>query len=93
MDSHIGLTHWALSEHVYVLPLPALPSYLTIHNMCAWMIDSFGTEEQRERLLPSLVTLEHFSSYCLTEPGAGSDASSLQTKAVKDGTLGWYWRL
>ena len=58
--------------------------------MCAWMIDSFGTEEQRERLLPSLVTLEHFSSYCLTEPGAGSDASSLQTKAVKDGTLGWY---
>lgn len=58
-------------------------AYITIHNMCAWMIDSFGNDEQRHKYLPQLASMEHFASYCLTEPGAGSDASSLQTKAVK----------
>jgi len=60
-------------------------AYLSIHNMACWMIDSFGTEEQRQRFLPKMLTMEHFASYCLTEPGSGSDAASLRTKAVKGG--------
>jgi len=60
-------------------------AYLTIHNMCAWMIDSFGNEEQKARFLPPLCSMEHLASYCLTEPGSGSDAASLQTTAVRDG--------
>lgn len=60
-------------------------AYISIHNMVAWMIDSFASEEQRARWVPKLATMEYFASYCLTEPGAGSDAASLKTKAVKDG--------
>ncbi len=60
-------------------------AYLSIHNMVAWMIDCFGGEPQRQRFLPKLCTMEHFGSYCLTEPGAGSDAASLTTKARRDG--------
>lgn len=60
-------------------------AYLTIHNMCAWMVDSFGSPEQKERILSKMCTLDYFGSYCLTEPGAGSDAASLSTKAIKDG--------
>jgi alkylation response protein AidB-like acyl-CoA dehydrogenase len=53
--------------------------------MAAWMIDTFGSDAQRRRFLPKLCTMEHFASYCLTEPGAGSDAASLATRAVRDG--------
>jgi len=60
-------------------------AYLTIHNMAAWMIDRFGDAAQCQRFLPRLVTMEHFASYCLTEPGAGSDAASLATRAARDG--------
>ncbi len=60
-------------------------AYISIHNMVAWMIDSFGSDAQRAAFLPRLLSMEHFASYCLTEPGAGSDAASLQTKAVRDG--------
>lgn len=60
-------------------------AYLSIHNMAAWMIDRFGNDDQRARFLPKLMTMEHFASYCLTEPGAGSDAASLKTRAVRDG--------
>jgi len=60
-------------------------AYMSIHNMAAWMIDAFGSEEARQRLLPRLCNMEHFASYCLTEPGAGSDAASLTTKARRDG--------
>eukprot|EP00808_Paulinella_micropora_P002242 g59489.t1 len=60
-------------------------AYLTIHNMCAWMLDAFGTQAQRQRFLPTLVTMQHFASYCLTEPSSGSDAASLKTKAEKKG--------
>jgi alkylation response protein AidB-like acyl-CoA dehydrogenase len=49
------------------------------------MVDTFGNQEQRERFLPGMVSLDTFSSYCLTEPGSGSDAASLSTKAVRDG--------
>ena len=59
-------------------------AYLSIHNMAAWMIDRFGSAEQRRRLLPRLVTMEHCASYCLTEPGAGSDAASLVSRARRE---------
>ncbi|PLX39432.1 MAG: acyl-CoA dehydrogenase [Hyphomicrobiales bacterium] len=60
-------------------------AYISIHNMAAWMIDSFGGEAQRHRYLPDLCTMRRFASYCLTEPGAGSDAANLSTKAERDG--------
>jgi len=60
-------------------------AYLSIHNMAAWMIDRFGNAEQRRRFLPKLATMEHCASYCLTEPGAGSDAASLTSRAMREG--------
>ncbi|HZD92368.1 MAG TPA: acyl-CoA dehydrogenase family protein [Pseudolabrys sp.] len=60
-------------------------AYMSIHNMAAWMIDAFGSGDARARFLPKLCTMEHFASYCLTEPGAGSDAASLTTRARRDG--------
>jgi alkylation response protein AidB-like acyl-CoA dehydrogenase len=60
-------------------------AYISIHNMAAWMIDTYGSEQARQKFLPKLCTMEHFASYALTEPGAGSDAASLTTRAVRDG--------
>ncbi len=60
-------------------------AYISIHNMAAWMIDTFGNDEQRQRLLPKLCSMEHFGAYCLTEPGSGSDAAALRTRAERDG--------
>ncbi|KAG7279036.1 hypothetical protein CRUP_031672, partial [Coryphaenoides rupestris] len=60
-------------------------AYISIHNMCAWMIDTFGNAEQRERFCPDLCSMEKFASYCLTEPGSGSDAASLSTTAQLKG--------
>jgi len=60
-------------------------AYISIHNMVAWMIDTYGSADARRRFLPKLCSMEHFASYCLTEPGAGSDAASLTTKARRDG--------
>lgn len=64
---------------------PTVAAYISIHNMCAWMIDRYGSDEQRQKYLPKLCSMEHLASYCLTEPGAGSDAAALKTKAVLDG--------
>ncbi|MYR97902.1 MULTISPECIES: acyl-CoA dehydrogenase family protein [unclassified Streptomyces] len=64
---------------------PSVAGYLSIHNMVAWMVDQYGTEVQRGRYLPELCTMEQLGSYCLTEPGAGSDAAALRTRAVRDG--------
>jgi alkylation response protein AidB-like acyl-CoA dehydrogenase len=64
---------------------PVIAAYLSIHNMCAWMIDSYGTEEQRKTWVPRLAPMASVASYCLTEPGAGSDASALSTRAVRSG--------
>ncbi len=64
---------------------PSTAAYISIHNMCAWMIDSFGNDALRAKFVPKLMTMEHFASYCLTEPGAGSDAASLRSTAVRDG--------
>ena len=64
---------------------PSTAAYLSIHNMAAWMIDRFGNDAQRNAFLPKLMSMEHFASYCLTEPGAGSDAANLRTRAERDG--------
>ena len=60
-------------------------AYISIHNMAAWMIDAFADAPQRRRFLPKLCAMEHFASYCLSEPDAGSDAASLKTRAVREG--------
>ena len=64
---------------------PTIAAFLSIHNMCAWMIDSFGTDEQRKTWVPRLASMDVIASYCLTEPGAGSDAGALRTRAVQEG--------
>ncbi len=64
---------------------PSTAAYISIHNMVAWMIDAYGNDEQRRRYLPKLCSMEHFGSYCLTEPDAGSDAASLKTRATRQG--------
>jgi len=64
---------------------PTIAAFLSIHNMCAWMIDAFGTAEQRKTWVPRLASMDVIASYCLTEPGAGSDAAALLTRAVKKG--------
>ncbi|WP_046078539.1 acyl-CoA dehydrogenase family protein [Halomonas sp. HG01] len=63
----------------------ATTAYLTIHNMVTWMVASWGSDALRERYLPAMIAGEALGSYCLTEPGAGSDAASLTTRAVRDG--------
>ncbi|OHX18235.1 acyl-CoA dehydrogenase [Chromobacterium amazonense] len=62
-------------------------AYLTIHNMVSWMIASFGSQQLAEQWVPKMVTGEVLGSYCLTEPGAGSDAASLKTRAEKKGEV------
>ncbi len=64
---------------------PSIAAFLSIHNMCAWMIDSFGSEDQRSHWVPKLCTMESIASYCLTEPGSGSDAAALRTSAKSQG--------
>lgn len=64
---------------------PSVASYISIHNMVAWMIDKFGNDEQKAKYLTPLVSMEHLGSYCLTEPNAGSDAAALRTSAREDG--------
>jgi alkylation response protein AidB-like acyl-CoA dehydrogenase len=63
----------------------ATAAFMSIHNMASWMIDRFGDDELRQRYLPSMVTMDKIASYCLTEPGSGSDAASLTTTAKPDG--------
>ncbi len=62
---------------------PSVAAFLSIHNMCAKMIDKFGNEEIKSRILPKAMTMETVLSYCLTEPGSGSDAAALKTRAEK----------
>src|ERR1700726_3116388 len=64
---------------------PTVAAYMSIHNMTASLIDSFGTDAQRRMWLPKLCTMELLASYCLTEPGSGSDAAALVTRATRDG--------
>lgn len=60
-------------------------AYMSIHNMASWMIDTYGSEAQRQKWLPKLTVMDLVASYCLTEPGSGSDAAAMKTKAVRDG--------
>ncbi len=64
---------------------PSTAAYISVHNMASWIIDSFGGPELKARLLPDLVTMEKLGSYCLTEPGSGSDAAALKTSARLEG--------
>ncbi len=64
---------------------PTIAAYITIHNMVAWMIDRYGTADQREKWLPGLVAMNDLGAYALTEPGAGSDAAAITTSAIRDG--------
>ncbi len=64
---------------------PAVSSFISIHNMAAWMIDTYGSDEQRKHWLPPMMSMERISSYCLTEPGSGSDAVAMKTTARRDG--------
>jgi alkylation response protein AidB-like acyl-CoA dehydrogenase len=64
---------------------PGFSSFISIHNMASWMIDRFGDEAQRQRFVPKMTSMEWLGAYCLTEPGSGSDAAALKTRAVRDG--------
>jgi len=82
-----GLSRWdaALIFEELARGCVATAAFLSIHNMCAWMIDAFASDELRARYLPKLTRMEKIASYCLTEPGSGSDAASLKTSAKADG--------
>ncbi|GAA1910839.1 acyl-CoA dehydrogenase family protein [Williamsia serinedens] len=64
---------------------PTTAAFLSIHNMATWMVDTYGTDEQRAQWIPRMASMELIASYCLTEPAAGSDAAALRTRAVRDG--------
>jgi alkylation response protein AidB-like acyl-CoA dehydrogenase len=64
---------------------PTVSAFISIHNMASWMIDAYGNDDQRHKWLPKLCSMELLASYCLTEPGSGSDAAALRTRAVRDG--------
>ena len=80
----LGRLDAALIMEAMAYGCPSTSAFISIHNMAAWMIDRFGSAELKGRYLPSLVTCERLGSYCLTEPGSGSDAAALRTKAVRD---------
>ncbi|MGW4069872.1 acyl-CoA dehydrogenase family protein [Nocardia grenadensis] len=64
---------------------PTVAAYISIHNMAAWMIDAYGDDDQRRQWLPGLTAMDQLASYALTEPGVGSDAAAITTRAVRDG--------
>jgi len=81
----LGRMEAALIMEAMAYGCPATSAFISIHNMASWMIDCFGTDTVKAKYLPSLVSMERLASYCLTEPGSGSDAAALKTRAVKDG--------
>ena len=81
----LGRLDAALIMEAMAYGCPATSAYISIHNMATWMIERFGGDEIKARYLPSLVTMETIASYCLTEPGSGSDAAALKTTARLDG--------
>ncbi len=81
----LGRLESALIIEALAYGCPSTSAFFSIHNMAAWMIDAFGSDVVRRAYLPRLVTMEHMASYCLTEPGSGSDAASLKTTAVREG--------
>ena len=83
--SGLGRLDAALIFEALATGCPTVAAYISIHNMCTWMIDRFGSDEQRQRWIPGLAAMELLASYCLTEPGAGSDAAALRSRAERDG--------
>jgi alkylation response protein AidB-like acyl-CoA dehydrogenase len=81
----LGRLEAALIMEAMAYGCPSTSAFISIHNMAAWMIDRFGGETVKAKYLPSLVTMEKIASYCLTEPGSGSDAAALKTTARRDG--------
>jgi alkylation response protein AidB-like acyl-CoA dehydrogenase len=81
----LGRMEAALIMEAMAYGCPSTSAFISIHNMAAWMIDSFGDAALQAKYLPSLVTMDRIASYCLTEPGSGSDAAALKTRAVRDG--------
>lgn len=81
--SGLGRLDAALIFEALSKACPAVAAFISIHNMCAWMIDSFGGEEMKVKWLPKLATMDTIASYCLTEPGSGSDAAALKTRAER----------
>ncbi|KPF80480.1 acyl-CoA dehydrogenase [alpha proteobacterium AAP81b] len=81
----LGRLEAALIMEAMAYGCPSTSAFISIHNMAAWMIDAFGSAELKAKYLPDLVTMATISSYCLTEPGSGSDAAALKTRAVRDG--------
>src|SRR6476469_8563517 len=81
----LGRLESALIMEAMAYGCPSTSAFISIHNMAAWMIDRFGSADVKEKYLPSMVPMDRIGSYCLTEPGSGSDAAALRTKAVRDG--------
>ncbi len=81
----LGRLEAALIMEAMAYGCPSTSAFISIHNMASWMIDRFGSAAVKEKYLPSLIPMERMASYCLTEPGSGSDAAALKTRAVKDG--------
>jgi len=81
----LGRLEAALIMEAMAYGCPSTSAFISIHNMAAWMIDRFGSAAVKSKYLPSMVTMERIASYCLTEPGSGSDAAALKTRAVRDG--------
>lgn len=81
----LGRLESALIMEAMAYGCPSTSAFISIHNMASWMIDRFGATAVKQKYLPHLVTMEKIASYCLTEPGSGSDAAALKTKAVRDG--------
>ena len=82
---NLGRLEAALIMEAMAYGCPSTSAFISIHNMASWMIDRFGSDAVKAKYLPSLVTMDHIASYCLTEPGSGSDAAALKTRAVRDG--------
>lgn len=81
----LGRLEAALIMEAMAYGCPATSAFISIHNMAAWMIDTFGSADLKSRYLPQLVTMDKMAGYCLTEPGSGSDAAALKTSAKLDG--------
>ncbi|WP_066555515.1 acyl-CoA dehydrogenase family protein [Croceicoccus bisphenolivorans] len=81
----LGRLEAALIMEAMAYGCPSTSAFISIHNMSAWMIDRFGSQDVKDRYLPDLVSMERIASYCLTEPSSGSDAAALRTKAVDKG--------
>jgi alkylation response protein AidB-like acyl-CoA dehydrogenase len=82
---NLGRLEAALIMEAMAYGCPSTSAFISIHNMASWMIDRFGGQAVKDRYLPSLVKMDRIASYCLTEPGSGSDAAALKTRAVRDG--------